>query len=99
MPSCDLLAGNDDNKSGSHDTVPVSSSHRSSACRHTVTVLVGVLVNNSVMNAQIRRLDEKIDSKAEVLSAHLHRVGNMFLGKFAELDMRLTRIEAHLKLR
>lgn len=81
-----------------------------------ITVLVGVLVNNSVMNAHIRRLDEnikrldekidlkvaaldqKIDARTEVLEAHLRRVEDMLLGKFAELDTRLTRIESHLNL-
>jgi hypothetical protein len=63
-----------------------------------LTVLVGILVNNGMMNAHIRRLDEKIDSKSEVLEAHLRRVEDMLLGKFAELDNRLTRIEAHLNL-
>jgi low affinity Fe/Cu permease len=97
-----------------------------------VTVLVGVLVNNSVMNAQIKRLDEKIDNRftrldekidnrfmrldeklderlarldekldstSEVLTAHFRRFEDMLLGKLAELDTRLTRIEAHLNLR
>ncbi len=63
-----------------------------------VTVLVGVLVNNSVMSAHIRRLDEKIDAKAEIMDAHLRRVEDMLLGKFAELDTRLTRIEGNLNM-
>jgi hypothetical protein len=74
-----------------------------------LTVLVGILVNNSTMNAHVRRLDEKIDTqfsrlddkidaRSEVLETHLRRVEDMLLGKFAELDNRLTRIEAHLNL-
>jgi len=74
-----------------------------------LTVLVGMLVNNGIMNAHVRRLDEKIDTrylqldqkvdaKFEILDAHLRRVEDMLLGKFAELDNRLTRIEAHLNL-
>lgn len=72
-------------------------------------VLVGVLVNNGKMNAHVRRLDEKIDTrylrldqkidaKFEILDTYLRRVENMLLGKFAELANRLTRIEAHQNL-
>lgn len=64
-----------------------------------VTILVGLILNNSLFTAHIRRLDEKIDAKAEVHEAHLRRVEDMLLGKFAELDNRLTRIEANLNLR
>ena len=64
-----------------------------------LTVLVGILVNNGMMNANIRRLDEKIDAKSEVQEAHLRRVEDMLLGKFAELDNRLTRIEGQLNMR
>ena len=64
-----------------------------------LTVLVGILVNNGMMNANIRRLDENIDAKSEVQEAHLRRVEDMLLGKFAELDNRLTRIEGQLNMR
>jgi xylose isomerase len=74
-----------------------------------VTVLVGLIINNSLFNAHVKRLDEKIDTryaqlnekidaKYEVHESHLRRVEDMLLGKFAELDNRLTRIEAQLNL-
>jgi len=39
-----------------------------------------------------------VQAQNEVHSANLRRVEDMLLGKFAELDNRLSRIEAHLNL-
>lgn len=47
---------------------------------------------------EIRGLGPKDRFENGVLEAHLGRVEDMLLGKFAELDNRLTRIEADLNV-
>jgi hypothetical protein len=56
------------------------------------------------MNMNARMTDFRSELKGliqvqnEAHSANLRRVEDMLLGKFAELDNRLSRIEAHLNL-
>jgi len=58
-----------------------------------LTVLVGILINNGILNAQVRRLDEKIDSKSLVLEAHLRRLDEKIDSKFEVLEAHLRRTE------
>jgi len=57
-----------------------------------IIVLIGVLLNNNSMNNRLNDLKELL--RAEIAKSH-----SELLMKFAELDQRLTRIEAHLSLR
>jgi hypothetical protein len=70
-----------------------------------IIVLIGVLLNNSTVNNRINDLKDLIKSQRDVIKAssdrqdaNLRRVEDMLLGKFAELDNRLSRIEGHLNL-
>ncbi len=62
------------------------------------TVIVGFLFNNSRMSDLRSDMKDLTKAQAETHSANLRRVEDMLLGKFAELDNRLSRIEAHLNL-
>jgi hypothetical protein len=82
-----------------------------------IIVLIGILVNNTNMNARMSdmnarfsdmngRFVERFNDLKELLKANsdrqdanLRRVEDELLGKFAELDNRLSRIEHHLNLR
>jgi hypothetical protein len=75
-----------------------------------IIVLVGILLNNTNMNARLADLNarfadrfddlkELIKANSERQDANLRRVEEELLGKFAELDNRLSRIEHHLDLR
>jgi hypothetical protein len=71
-----------------------------------IIVLIGILVNNnnmnarmSDMNARFNDLKDLIKAYSERQDANLRRVEDELLGKFAELDNRLSRIEHHLNLR
>jgi hypothetical protein len=78
-----------------------------------VVVLIGVLLNNNRisdmrsemsarfgdMNTRFGDMRSLIEAHAAAQDANLRRVEEMLLGKFAELDNRLNRIEAHLNLR
>ena len=77
-----------------------------------IIVLIGVLLNNANMNARFgdmnarfsdmdRRftdLKDLIQAYSDRQDANLRRVEDELLGKFAELDNRLSRIEHHLNL-
>jgi hypothetical protein len=77
-----------------------------------IIVLIGVLLNNANMNARFgdmnarfgdmdRRftdLKDLIQAYSDRQDANLRRVEDELLGKFAELDTRLSRIEHHLNL-
>jgi hypothetical protein len=69
-------------------------------------VMVGFLYNNSRMSDLNSRMSDFRSEMKEMLRLHeakhdanLRRVEEMLLGKFAELDTRLSRIEAHLNLK
>ena len=89
-----------------------------------IIVLIGILVNNTNMNARMSemnarfsdlnarfgdlnaRFDDRFNDLKELIRAYsdrqdanLRRVEDGLLGKFAELDNRLNRIEHHLDLR
>ena len=89
-----------------------------------IIVLIGILVNNTNMNARMSemnarfsdlnarfgdlnaRFDDRFNDLKELIKAYsdrqdanLRRVEDGLLGKFAELDNRLNRIEHHLDLR
>ena len=72
----------------------------------TVAVLIGCLLSKpritgvngisalrSEMNANFGRIMELIRQQGEVRNVAFQRLENMLLGKFAELDNRLSRIE------
>lgn len=68
-----------------------------------VVVLIGVLINNnrisdlrSEMSARFNDMRELYRQQGLAQEANLRRVEDMLLGKFAELDTRLTRIESQL---
>jgi hypothetical protein len=77
-----------------------------------IIVLIGILLNNANMNARFgdmnarfadinarfTDLKELIQAYADRQDANLRRVEDELLGKFAELDNRLSRIEHHLNL-
>jgi len=74
-----------------------------------IIVLIGVLLNNNTVNNRINDLKsliiEVINAQGNLIQAgsdrqdaNLRRVEDMLLGKFAELDNRLSRIEGHLNL-
>ena len=77
-----------------------------------IIVLIGVLLNNSNMNARFADINgrfadinarfgdlrELIQAHSDRQDANLRRVEDKLLGKFAELDNRLSRIEHHLNL-
>ncbi len=83
-----------------------------------IIVLVGVLLNNSNMNARVRALNasfaemsgfanmdrgftelkDLIQACSDRQDANFLRFEEKLLGKFAELDDRLSRIEHHLNL-
>jgi hypothetical protein len=63
-----------------------------------IIVLVGVLLNNSTVNNRLSDLRDLIKAYSDRQDANLRRVEDMLLGKFAELDNRLSRIESHLNL-
>ena len=69
------------------------------------TVIVGFLYNNSRISDMSMRMSDLrsevkdlIRAQGDAHAANLRRVEDMLLGKFAELDTRLSRIEAHLNL-
>mgnify|MGYP001116755482 CR=1 FL=1 len=51
------------------------------------------------INARFDDMRALIEAHAAAQEANLRRVEDMLLGKFAELDTRLSRIEGHLNLR
>lgn len=53
----------------------------------------------SEMSVRFSDMRALIEAHAAAQDAHLRRVEEMLLGKFAELDTRLSRIESHLNLR
>ena len=77
-----------------------------------VIVLIGVLLNNVNMNARFTDMNTRfadmngrfsdlkdlIQAYSDRQDANLRRVEDELLGKFAELDDRLGRIEHHLNL-
>ena len=70
-----------------------------------IIVLIGVLLNNANMNARFSDMNARfadmrdlIQANSERQDANLRRVEEMLLGKFAELDTRLSRIEHLLNL-
>jgi hypothetical protein len=74
-----------------------------------VIVLIGVLLNNNTVNNRLNDLKSMISdvisgqgnlikAYSDRQDANLRRVEDMLLGKFAELDNRLSRIESHLNL-
>ncbi len=77
-----------------------------------IIVLIGVLLNNNTVNNRISDLKDLIRAQGDIVKsqgdviqassdrqdANLRRVEDMLLGKFAELDNRLSRIETHLNL-
>lgn len=65
----------------------------------TLTVLgIGFIYNNSRISDLRSDVGGRISSLQELIDAKLARQEEMLLSKFAELDNRLTRIEAHLNL-
>ena len=69
-------------------------------------VMVGFLYNNSRMSDLNGRMSDFRSEMKKMLLLHeakydasLRRLEEMLLGKFAELDTRLSRIEAHLNLK
>jgi len=69
-------------------------------------VVVGVLINNSrisdlraEMSGRFSDMRALLEAHAAAQDANLRRVEDMLVGKFAELDTRLSRIESHLNLR
>ena len=50
------------------------------------------------MNGRVADLKDLIQAHSDRQDANLRRVEEMLLGKFAELDNRLSRIEHHLNL-
>ncbi len=72
----------------------------------TVAIFIGFLLNNARLGDSNNRINELKGDLKDLLKAYsdrndanLRRVEDMLLGKFAELDTRLSRIEAHLNLR
>ena len=70
-----------------------------------IIVLVGVLLNNANMNARFGDINGRFGDLKDLIQAYsdrqdanLRRVEDELLGKFAELDNRLSRIEHHLSL-
>jgi len=74
-----------------------------------VIVLIGVLLNNNNLNARFAdlngrmgdlgsQLNRLIDDTRDLLRAEIAKSHSELLGKFAELDTRLSRIESHLNL-
>ena len=74
-----------------------------------IIVLIGVMFNNATMNARFGDMNARFGDLREELKgliqaysdrqdANLRRVEDELLGKFAELDNRLSRIEHHLNL-
>ena len=70
------------------------------------TVMVGFIYNNSRIGDLNNRMSDFRSEMKEMLRLHeekydanLRRVEDMLLGKFAELDTRLSRIEGHLNLK
>jgi len=70
-----------------------------------IIVLIGVLLNNANMNGRFADMNGRFADLKDLIQAHsnrqdanLRRVEEMLLGKFAELDNRLSRIEHHLNL-
>lgn len=70
-----------------------------------IIVLIGVLLNNANMNARLSDINGRFGDLKDLIQAYsdrqdanLRRVEEMLLGKFAELDNRLSRIEHHLNL-
>lgn len=62
-------------------------------------VMVGFIYNNSRFSDLRQDVKDLIKAEADRQDANLRRVEDMLLSKFAELDNRLTRIEARLDLR
>lgn len=66
----------------------------------TLTVLaIGFIYNNSRISDLRSDLSHRIADLRDLVDAKLARQEEMMLAKFAELDNRLTRIEAHLNLK
>ena len=70
-----------------------------------IIVLIGVLLNNANMNARFGDMNARFADLKDLIQAYsdrqdanLRRVEDELLGKFAELDNRLSRIEHHLNL-
>ncbi|HEY6390084.1 MAG TPA: hypothetical protein VIX89_02330 [Bryobacteraceae bacterium] len=77
-----------------------------------IIVMIGVLLNNANMNVRFgdmvgrfadintrfTDLKDLIQAYSDRQDANLRRVEDELLGKFAELDNRLSRIEHHLNL-
>lgn len=61
-------------------------------------VVVGFLYNNSRMNDFRDFFTALLKAEAARNDANVRRMEEMLLGKFAELDSRLSRIENHLHL-
>jgi hypothetical protein len=64
-----------------------------------IIVLIGVLLNNNNMNNRLSDVNNRLNDLKELLRAEIAKSHSVLLMKFAELDQRLTRIEAHLSLR
>jgi hypothetical protein len=54
-----------------------------------LTVLVGILVNNSITKAHINRLEIKIDRLERVLISEMKRVEGVLVGKIEGLGTRV----------
>jgi hypothetical protein len=63
-----------------------------------IIVLIGVLLNNNTVNNRMNDLKDLIKAHSDRQDSSLRRTEDMLLGKFAELDNRLSRIESHLNL-
>ena len=63
-----------------------------------IIVLIGVLLNNTNMNARLNDLRGEINARFEdfrnVLRAEMSKNHSEMMAKFAELDSRLSRLEA-----
>ena len=62
-------------------------------------VMVGFMYNNSRLSDFRSEMKEMLRLHEAKYDANLRRVEDMLLGKFAELDTRLSRIEGHLNLK
>lgn len=64
-----------------------------------IIVLIGVLLNNNNMNNRLNDMSARLNDTKDLLRAEIAKVESVLLTKFAELDTRLSRIEALLNLK
>lgn len=61
-----------------------------------VIVLIGVLLSNQRITALENTFSARLTDQREMLRSEIARVESVLLSKFAELDQRLSRLEARM---